>query len=179
MVAADVIITNFHVAGNLSADQAGRAVVRFDHEVALDGTKQAGKECRLAKDWLLASSPELDYVLVRLAEKASDHSVPGGTRGFIKPEAHQFVKDEPLIVLQHPAAKPLKLAFGAVIKPADGDRVTYTVNTEGGSSGSPCLTSALQAVALHHWGGPDHNRGVRLGPILKHLNDTGRGALLG
>ena len=40
-----------------------------------------------------------------LAEKAAEHPVPGGTRGFIKPEPHDFAKDEPLIVLQHPAAK--------------------------------------------------------------------------
>jgi hypothetical protein len=182
LVGRDVAITNFHVAGVLSTAQAAQTVLRFDYEVSLDGKESRGRECRLAANWLLASSPveALDYALIRLAEPAAEDPVPGGgKREFLKPADHTFAKDEPLIVLQHPSAKPLKLAFGAVINPSEGERVTYTVNTEGGSSGSPCLTSALQPVALHHWGGENHNRGVRFRSILQHLRDTSKAGLLG
>jgi hypothetical protein len=88
-------------------------------------------------------------------------------------------EEPPLAILQHPAAKPLKLALGGVEDPKDGNRVTYSVNTEGGSSGSPVMTSSLRTVAVHHFGAPFHNRGVRLGPILEHLKQNGKAGLLG
>ncbi len=171
LVGPDVLMTNYHVVKDLPPGEPGTVVVRFGFEVGTGGAVAKGRECRLARDWLLASSPEdrLDFALVRLAERAGEDVVEGGKRGFLKPVVHTFAKDQPLIILQHPAAKPLKLALGSVIEPSVGPRVTYNVNTEGGSSGSPCFSSALDVVALHHWGGPNHNRGVRLGPILDEL----------
>ena len=74
-----------------------------------------------------------------------------------------------MIILQHPDARPLKLAIGSVVEPnASANQVSYTVNTEPGSSGSPCFTSGLDVAALHHWGAQP-NCGVRLGPILDFL----------
>ncbi len=173
-------MTNFHVVEPL-IQMKRRGAVRFDYEVSSDGAINRGRSCNFAEDWLLASSPvdQLDFALVRLSETVGDDVVPNGIRCFLKPVGHNFVIDEPLIVLQHPQAKPLKLAFGTVMAPEDGERVTYTVNTEGGSSGSPCLTTALEVVALHHWGGPKHNRGVRMSRILAHLESLQLSNLLG
>jgi hypothetical protein len=179
LVAADVLMTNFHVVQDLQAT-AGQTQVRFDYEVKEDGQTNNGRTCGLADPWLLASSPveQLDYALVRLAQRAGDDAVGCCTRGVLKLVAHDFVANEPIIVLQHPEAKPLKLAFGTVKDPCDGVRVTYSANTEGGSSGSPCLTSALQVVALHHWGGTNHNRGIRMTKILQDLTSAGLDGLL-
>ena len=103
----------------------------------------------------------------------------GGKRGFLKPVGHSFVKDEPLLILQHPEAEPLKLAIGAVVTPDDGQQhVTYKVNTKGGSSGSPCFTSALDPVAIHHFGRSVENQGVNLGAILQFLRSKKLGHLL-
>jgi hypothetical protein len=175
LVAPSTVLTNYHVAANLLPNgKAARTKLRFGYEVTPDGKKQAGNAYDLAQQWLLAFSPveALDYALLRLAP--GDAPAPG----FFQTADHQFAKDEPLIILQHPSARPLKLAIGTVLDPAYGPRVTYTVNTEAGSSGSPCLTSSLQTVALHHWGGSNHNRGIRLGEILEHVRATGNGALL-
>jgi hypothetical protein len=77
----------------------------------------------------------------------------------------------PLIILQHPAAKPLKMAFGSVVdQNAAPNRVSYTVNTEPGSSGSPCFNTGLDAVAIHHWGSSP-NRGVCVAGIQDFLKD--------
>lgn len=180
LVASDVMMTNFHVIADLVAKK-NKTVVRFDYEVGVDGKTTAGRQCGLASEWLLASSPidQLDYALVRLSEPAGDDAVADTKRGVLKLEAHDFAANEPIIVLQHPEAKPLKLAFGTVNDPCDGARVTYSANTEGGSSGSPCLSSALQVVAIHHWGGPNHNRGIRMAAILQHLESLGLNALIG
>src|SRR5262249_17856501 len=86
-----------------------------------------------------------------------------------RPTRHSIRSGAPLIILQHPSAAPLKLSIGSVVDPAAApNRVSYTANTEPGPSGSPCFTSGLDLVALHHWGG-DMNRGVRLGAVLDLL----------
>jgi V8-like Glu-specific endopeptidase len=181
LVAPDVIMTNHHVAGRLTEAQAAQAVVRFDYEIDIDGREQQGREVKLAGTgkWLVASDESLDYALVRLAERATEIMPPNAAkREIIKPTAHTFTTYEPLVVLQHPVATPLKIAFGTVVAPADGQGVTYTVNTEGGSSGSPVMTTALETVALHRQGDTNTNRGIRMSAILRHLKEKGNSKYL-
>jgi hypothetical protein len=172
LVAPDVAMTNFHVVEPFLTSGADKVRMRFDYETGIDGvTVSSGRECPLAGSWRLIDSPvkELDFALVRLAVPAGDDVVAGRKRGTLKPTRHTFQKGHPLIILQHPEAKPLQLAIGSVVDPdATPNRVSYTVNTEPGSSGSPCFTTALDLVALHHWGALP-NRGVRLGSVLDYL----------
>ena len=63
----------------------------------------------------------------------------------------------------------MKLSFGAVEKPDPPSHVEYKVNTQGGSSGSPCLTQDLKVTAIHHMGMADKNRGVTHEAILNFL----------
>ena len=190
LVGPDVIMTNHHVIsrpfpplasnGLMSDAEAAKAVIRFDYEVDLSGNVQSGREVKLAAaGWCLAENKALDYALLRLAQRASDISAPSGAaRPYIKLSPHNFVIGEPVVVVQHPMAKPLKLAFGTVVIPTDGDGVTYNANTEGGSSGSPCMTTALETVALHHQGKTSTNRAVRMSKILDHLRVTGNDRFL-
>jgi hypothetical protein len=61
-------------------------------------------------------------------------------------------------------------------------RVWYTINTRGGSSGSPILTGKLQLCALHHAGGKDwpapgrllYNRGIPIISIRELLRKRGK-----
>lgn len=169
LVAPDVVMTNFHVIDPFLTRGADRVVMRFDYETGIDGVSVSpGRECKLANDWRLLDSPvnELDFALVRLAEPAGSDAVAGGARGVLMPVRHSFRAGSPLMILQHPTAAPLKLSIGSVVDPsAAPNRVSYTANTEPGSSGSPCFTSGLDLVALHHWGG-DPNRGVQLGAVM-------------
>ena len=132
---------------------------------------------------------KLDYALLRL-EKAIG-SEPGGPRfegatpeggeanqqrGWIKypNPAPDFVKDSPLFIVQHPALRPMEIAFEtkAILGlDPNGVRVRYNVNTEGGSSGSPCFNENWQWVALHHYGTEKNgfNQGVPVGKIMAAL----------
>jgi S1-C subfamily serine protease len=188
LVAPDVVMTNYHVIEPFLA-AGSKVVARFDYETAADGVAvAAGRTSNFAADWRLADSPvkELDFALVRLAQRAADDAVPGGVRGTIDLTRKMPAAGSPLIILQHPDAKPLKMAIGSVVDPnAAPNRVSYTANTEPGSSGSPCFNTGLDLVALHHWGATP-NRGVRVAGIQDflrarrvHLEAKGLAHLLG
>jgi len=189
LVAPDVVMTNFHVAEDFWDDQAkaGRVVLRFDYEKGASGVSVTdGAPFKLAmawrgpataseaakdRPWQVLSSPvsELDFALLRLDRPAGDDTVDGGARGFLTLTAHSFYPTDPILILQHPNAAPLKLSFGAVERPDPPNRVLYDVNTEGGSSGSPCLTQNLKVTAIHHFGLTENNRGVTHEAILAFL----------
>jgi V8-like Glu-specific endopeptidase len=192
LVAPDVIITNFHVAEKFWKDpkQAKQVVLRFGYETDTAGKKPSpGVEHKLAstwrgpgkptaeqakRPWQVLSSPEgeLDFALLRLEKAAGDEKVIGGKRGVFEPISSTISPGDPLLILQHPQAEPLKLAFGAVKKKDPPNRVLYQVNTEPGSSGSPCLNQRLETVALHHWGIDDtKNRGVTFKAIRGYFSD--------
>ena len=70
---------------------------------------------------------------------------------------------------------------------ANGTRVTYTVNTEGGSSGAPCFNTDWELVALHHSGDPnfdpdhkpEYNEGIPIAAIVALLTERGKQNQLG
>jgi hypothetical protein len=185
LVSPNVVITNYHVIESemKEPDTPPNVKFRFDYKMASDGrTVQEGNEYNLMQgnSWLVASSPrlELDYALLRVAgepagdEVASQRGAP--VRGFLKPEDYDFKVGDPLFIIQHPKAGPLKFSPGSVVDPNIApNKVAYSVNTDEGSSGSPCFTSNWTPVALHHWGGKLHNRGVAFSAILGHLRMQG------
>jgi len=189
LVAPDVVMTNFHVAEAFWDDEteASRVVLRFDYEKGAAGVAvsdgvafklantwrgPAGpRAAQAARPWQVLSSPiaDLDFALLRLDRPAGDDPVDGGRRNFLKLTARSFNPTDPLLILQHPDAAPLKLSFGAVEMLDPPNRVLYRVNTDGGSSGSPCLTQDLKVTAIHHFGATQNNRGVTHEAILAHL----------
>lgn len=149
LVSPDLLMTNYHVLQPV-IDQptlAPSVLLRFDYKMSADGvTLRPGEIYRLADtpDWLIDSSKpgQLDYALVRVAGAPGDQPVGGQpeapTRGWLTPLAHSFVVGEPLLILQHPEARPLCFAPGAVTAiAADQQSITYSANTLRGSSGSP------------------------------------------
>lgn len=189
---------------------------RFDYKRLANEIVSTGTMFKLkAGDWLLDASPvsaadraadgnalpaadELDYAIVRLEGTPGHDPVgakasPGGPpRGWIKVSEKPFAFNAktPLMVLQHPDAAPLKLALemnGIIGLNANHTRVRYTVNTEGGSSGSPCFSTDFQLVALHHAGDPNfaaghkptYNQGIPFAAIVALLEQRGKRSLIG
>jgi len=183
LVAADICITNHHVVKPLLAGDAepARTCLRFDYRRAADGTVvYPGTEFTLADDWLVAAQPpspadaqprttdlpaadELDFALLRIRDAPglspagrARHVEDAPIRGWLDRVAVDgFAEGSPLFLLQHPAGAPLKLAFGqSAGLNANRTRLRHRVNTEAGSSGSPCLNANLEVVGLHHAGDP-------------------------
>lgn len=182
----DVCVTNYHVLEPVIAGRVRPAgvTVRLDYRSSGDGTVlHPGLPVALhGTDWLVDASPpsevdsmvdrgerlpaqdELDYAVVRLAGSpgqepvAADRAAPdAAARGWIAGSAPLPPADSSLFLLQHPAAGPLRMAFGTVLAGnGNATRVRHLVDTEPGSSGSPCFDRDLNLVALHHSGDPDY-----------------------
>ncbi|MEO0969613.1 MAG: effector-associated domain EAD1-containing protein [Cyanobacteria bacterium J06639_18] len=185
-------------------------ILRFDYKRLPEGkVVNPGTEYRLIEDededenyWLIDRSPytdndlptidELDYALLRVGD--ADGKPPGEQpvannlpnapkRGWISlPEDpnYEFVPNTPILIVQHPDAQPLKLAFDtdAIIDiNQNGTTIKYKTNTEGGSSGSPCFDINWNLVALHHSGDPSYNPSYNAGSpfsaICRRLEQQG------
>lgn len=206
LVGSDLVLTNHHVVARVIGGDVAPSAVQcvFDYIVGDNGTVGQGVPFGLhdGGDWLVAASPpsaadehgdptrlptvdELDHALLRLAEPAGQTmSLDGRERGWLRllGDIPEPTPGLPLLIMQHPDGRPVKLAMadtGVKAVNRNRTRLTYCVNTEAGSSGSPCLTFDLELVALHHSGQAHHNEGVPIATIVAHLDDAGRAALRG
>jgi hypothetical protein len=95
------------------------ARVRFDHEApSSQSPAPEGCTCPLADDWLLDSSPEaeLNFALVRLAERVGDVPVPAdpsqSLRRWLKSVGPTFELGESVLIPHYAETQPLRLAIG-------------------------------------------------------------------
>ncbi|TWU40041.1 hypothetical protein Q31b_33850 [Novipirellula aureliae] len=113
----------------------------------------------------------LDFAIVKLGANG-DGDFPGDKYGTISLAATDLtVPGEILCVIQHPNGRPKEVEAGP-LRDNIGGRMTYSsIDTEGGSSGSPILSIAGELVGVHTNGGCTRNppggfnRGVAVGVI--------------
>lgn len=184
----------------------GSCRMRFDCKVLPDGKQlNPGRTVPFAaSDWLVDASPpspldtspvpgsdpdsgHLDYALVRLEEPIGalpmgpDSVTEGPSRGWIiAPPTPVVTPDTPLWIMQHPRGDPLKLAFadrGVEEVNGNGTRIRHRVNTEPGSSGSPCFDWNLLLIGLHHYGeryaAPRYNQAIPIAAVRDRLHSNG------
>ena len=184
LLGPSVVMTNYHVVKDVIKNPAlcTHVKLRFDYKTYAEiTTLNEGQVFRLFGDAnsLLDHSPvdDLDYALLNVAGKPGKAPVGGQqgapARGWLKPQLYAFEAGEPIIIIQHPQAAPLKITIGSVtsIKP-DQNRIHYSANTLPGSSGSPCFDSDWNLVALHHIGDPSGNEGLIFATILARLEQN-------
>ena len=197
LVGPDLLLTAYHVIEDIDKSVNGltRAdlLCRFDYtETQLSGGNTPGRTCQVAAQWLIDKSPyavadmavvqdeptalELDYALIRLAEKVGDDMIETKKRGWItvKENAPVLASNDFVIIPQHPDGRILELAFGEILNyNKSANRVRYDTNTESGSSGSPCFNIELFPFGLHHAAGPkdnlNYNQAVPLREIIKAM----------
>jgi hypothetical protein len=172
LIAPDLVITAWHVAKTFwgSDLRAERVVLRFGCENDSAGNEKRGEEIRLQPDWSLPKNgrEDRDYALLRL-ERSAVEDPSGHKRPFLTFTDKVLERSEPILILQHPGAGPLKLALGSIESIEGGRYLWYKVNTRGGSSGGPCLAQNLDLVGMHHYGTDQRNRGVAAGTFLPEI----------
>lgn len=195
LVGDDLVLTNYHVIEDEHKGVAKPAQLccRFDYS-SQAGSDRAGREVKLAADWLVAHAPyargdaepsagaptpaDLDFALLRLAEKAGRDQIGDRRRGTMPVSAAASLPKEKdvVFIVQHPRGTPLAMASGVITPSQTNLRLRYDANTEEGSSGSGVFDASLALVALHHAGdpawGPKFNQGIPIGLIANALKDT-------
>lgn len=214
LIRPDLVVTTYHVvrtlldAENNACEGAGQRLrLRFDFFRTLnDGAIHLGDGtvCRVADNWLAAASPChteellnrlpedlatldacLDFALIRLAES------PGiGRNGFALAPELGIVTGDFLLIPQHPGGRAQVFNMGKVVGMfPNAPRFLHVMNTEHGSSGSPCLSRDFEVVGLHQAGFDDSahriaahdkdkrenrlsaNRGVPIAPVHRKLGN--------
>jgi len=210
LVGPRVVLTNFHVVQDVIEKRASPADIRFRFDYKIIGGKANDGRTYLAApgdEWLiehssfsaadsdpaedaLPASGELDFALIRLAERVGEATIGDGTsssapRGWIPilNRASPIAPKSTMHILQHPDGGPLKLALGeemVIGENANGTRVRYETSTLPGSSGSPGFDANWELTALHHAGDPRfpnlrvgrYNRGIPITAVIKRLTES-------
>src|SRR5690606_25976105 len=110
----------------------------------LETSPPSAADCLAPPKSIEASSQELDYAFLHVDGIPSDEVVDGNARGWVELPAagHEILPGSDLIIIQHPKGGPMQIIFDEVgVMNAGKTRVTYTANTEHGSSGSPCFNA--------------------------------------
>ena len=182
LLAADLIITNYHVLRSKfeNGQFNSRGIVfRFDcRKKQIDG-KDGVAYVPVVEAPLVASSAvtSLDYLLVRVA---GDPGV--APRGWFAVSDFGLNLDlcDYAYVIQHPDGNPVQVADGPIASRfvlRDRSRVLYSVDTEGGSSGSPCVQRDGKLLALHCGTEEGGNQGVFFPAIARHIKESSKGQI--
>ena len=194
LVGPDLVLTNYHVLREIIEQNWPSTFIEihFDYHGWSKGVVK-GRQVKLCEqEWLVdwsknssastaynsISPTELDYALIRTAQRVGDDQVdPQRIRGWIpiSPIAGELKPESPLVILGHPLNQATRLSLdtrAVQSTNSHGTRVRYRTNTEGGSSGSPCFNLNWDLVALHHGSDtatpPTFNEGIPFNTILKH-----------
>lgn len=197
LVSSDLVLTNYHVVEDVyeSRVRPESVTCRFDYFV--DSIEApGGTACALADRWCIkcskyaasdvrADAPEptndeLDYALIRLTRPIGNENLSGSKRGWIHISATPPVVlgGDIVLVPQHPDGRSLELAFGEAKEfNASGNRLRHDANTEGGSSGAPCLSVSLSPFGLHHATSTSrrllYNQCVPIRHVIQNLRNAG------
>ena len=153
VVAPWLLMTNNHVLP--SAEAAADACVRFGYQQQENGDIIGVKEVPIDPARFFVTSPEkaLDFTVVGLGPMPGGTDAPGDVLGTIPlvGATGKILEGEAINIIQHPAGRPKEIAFrnNKLIKLVDDDVLTYSTDTDRGSSGAPVLNDQWELVGLH------------------------------
>jgi len=177
---SNAILTNDHCVGTncLGAE----FVFKYYNQACAGGFNPTPDWQSFRGDQVLANSPigsctatasTLDFTL------CSVQGDPAATFGWVTPDPNPVTNGEDLYIIQHPDGRPHEITHGGGTDVfVTGVNLYYdeTLDTQGGSSGSPVFRdSDDKLVGLHHCGGCP-NGGMMMSaiyPLIEAFLDTG------
>jgi V8-like Glu-specific endopeptidase len=174
------LLTNFHCMENQSQCDTAEYVFKYYRTGCNDGSPPTVDWQSFRCDQQLATSPyiscdqglsDLDYSL------SSVIGDPAATFGYVQADPNPLTDGEDIYIVQHPAGRPHEITHGGGADvDVDGTVLRYytTLDTEGGSSGSPIFREADDLlIGLHHCGGCSTpgtgNRGMLMADIYPEI----------
>lgn len=170
------ILTNDHCVSSQASCNNVEFVFRYYRTGCNDGSPPTGDWVAFRCDELLVRSPAGPCDPTLSALDFSLFSVTGdpeATFGSVEPDPTPLTDGERIYIVQHPSGRPHEIAHGdGGNVDVDGTTLRYydTLDTEGGSSGSPIFRDSDDLlVGLHHCGGCSTpgigNRGMLMSDI--------------
>ncbi len=173
------VLTNDHCISSQSGCDSAEFVFKYYRQNCGGGATTPDWQSYRCDD-IVASSPfiscdaglgDLDFALCSVIGD------PASTFGAVTPDPVPLTDGEGIYIVQHPAGRPHEITHGSGNDvDVDGPTIRYydTLDTEGGSSGSPIFReSDDMLVGLHHCGGCSTpgvgNRGMRMSDIYPHI----------
>ncbi|MCK5378426.1 MAG: trypsin-like peptidase domain-containing protein [Acidobacteria bacterium] len=175
------VMTNWHCVPDASPCTNTEFVFKYYNTTCGGGTTTPDWES-FHCDQTVAESPfgscdaglsDLDFTLNSVIGD------PASTYGWVTPDPNVLTDGEAIYIVQHPDGRPHEITHGSGANvDVDGTVLRYydTLDTEGGSSGSPIYReSDNKMVGLHHCGGCDTpgtgNRGMLMGDIYPLIQE--------
>ncbi len=173
------LLTNHHVLYDWTTGDARALSVEaaFGFELDVHGALRTSRvvQCDVAT---IVGEREHDFALVTMAEP-----LPADIPALSLAGPQQPVRmDDRVVVIQHPAGMPKKIALAHnLVRHVDDEVIQYWTDTDAGSSGSPVFDERWDLVALHHqWvsapAGDDvafRNQGRNINRVAQRIADLG------
>ncbi|MEM9554178.1 MAG: trypsin-like peptidase domain-containing protein [Acidobacteriota bacterium] len=176
------ILTNYHCVPDFAPCSNAEFVFKYYRTGCNDGSPITADWVGFRCDETLVQSPfiscdqglnDLDFSLNTVIGD------PSSTFGFVEVDPTPLTSGEAIYIVQHPDGRPHEITHGSGADVVvDGTVLRYynTLDTEGGSSGSPIYReSDDQLVGLHHCGGCSSagvgNRGMLISDIYPHIQE--------
>lgn len=178
----NALLTNYHCIASQAQCDSSEFVFKYYRTGCNDGSPPTADWVSFRCDEVLASSPDgpcdatlsqLDYMLTSVIGD------PASQFGHVEPDPTPLASGEDIYIIQHPSGRPHEITHGgAGDVEVDGPVLRYynTLDTEGGSSGSPIFReSDDRLVGLHHCGGCSSagvgNRGMLMSDIYPEISE--------
>lgn len=175
LVSPRLLLTNHHVLG--SADIARHSAIEFGFQDGPGGTAVRPTRLGFAPDVFFVADRDLDFALVAV-DATPEVLAPFGFNRLTAAQGTVLI-GEYVTIIQHPGGrkKQIVLRENKVIDIPE-IAVTYSADTEPGSSGSPVFNDQWEVIALHHASVPTPgneqfaflNEGIRISRILRFLD---------
>lgn len=114
----------------------------------------------------------LDFAIARVGRNA-DGQLPGEIYGTLNIAAEDLITEEAMLCLiQHPKGEPKKVEAGPMRHNMSGEIAYDSLDTQGGSSGSPILSHFGELVGVHTNGGCTAFSGFNFGVAIGAIRDA-------
>jgi endonuclease G len=164
MISPNLMMTNHHVLD--SKNTAKTADAYFNYEENLNGMEIYPEIRKINTEKFFYAHEELDFAIVAVDNQ------PGEEFGFIEllKSRDKIDNSERVNIIQHPGGRRKEISLqDNKVSQFFENKVYYFADTQKGSSGAPVFNNRWQIVALHHWGTPTHNEGIRISSICNHI----------
>ncbi len=169
LIAAGLLLTNFHNVVHEKFGPATSVVAEFDHD---QGKHETPLVRRVNVEPCL-SSPDGDWAVLMLESPVDRVPLRLGT-------PFDIGVDDLVVIIQHPHGAFKQFALEPLaIRYVDELRIQYVADTQQGSSGSPVFNEKMHVIALHQAEAPTaavdgsgrlwYPQGRRIEPIMQEL----------